>query len=137
VALIKRARIRKHSTRAPAKRSRASKQKAKPATSGALSSAHRSILPALDYLERAEDFMEAFRALPSGNPPSWPRYFLLCHAIELALKAFLILRGVSSGTLKSPTFRHNLKQLLAEAVNYGLRQAAPYNAEFHIARRTS
>jgi hypothetical protein len=64
--------------------------------------------------------MGAFRALPSGNPPSWPRYFLLCHAIELALKAFLILRGVSSGTLKSPTFRHNLKQLLAEAVNYGL-----------------
>jgi len=64
--------------------------------------------------------MEAFRALPRGNPPSWPRYFLLCHAIELALKAFLISRGVSTGKLISPAFRHNLKQLLAEAGNHGL-----------------
>jgi hypothetical protein len=45
-----------------------------------------------DYLERAKEFMGAFRALPSGNPPSWPRYFLLCHAIELALKGFLVSR---------------------------------------------
>jgi hypothetical protein len=82
--------------------------------------APHTILLALDYLQRAEDFIGAFRALPPGNPPSWPRYFLLCHAIELALKAFLISRGISSRMLKSAAFRHNLKQLLSEAVNLGL-----------------
>jgi hypothetical protein len=53
-------------------------------------------LYALDMLERAEEFLEAFRQLP---PParrwiSWPRYFLLCHSVELGLKAFLVSRGV-------------------------------------------
>jgi hypothetical protein len=55
-------------------------------------SPYPTILQALDYLERAKEFMGAFRALPSGNPPSWPRYFLLCRAVELALKGFLVSR---------------------------------------------
>jgi hypothetical protein len=51
-------------------------------------------LRALDYLGRAEDFFEAFCDLPENYPPrSWPRYFMLCHAIELSLKAYLAAQG--------------------------------------------
>jgi transposase len=32
--------------------------------------------------------MVAYRTLPDVRHPNWPRYFLFCHAIELALKPF-------------------------------------------------
>jgi hypothetical protein len=41
-----------------------------------------------EFLERAEEFYQAYRDLPARSPPSWPRYFMLCHSIELALKAY-------------------------------------------------
>jgi HEPN domain-containing protein len=73
----------------------------------------------LDLLNRAEEFFQAFKDLPSGNPPCWPRYFMLCHAIELALKAYLVSRGTTTKHLKN-TFGHDLKKLLSEAINAGL-----------------
>lgn len=39
-----------------------------------------------EFLERAEEFYQAYRPSPR-SPPSWPRYFMLCHSIEVALKA--------------------------------------------------
>jgi hypothetical protein len=71
---------------------------------------------ALDMLECAEEFFEAFRQLP---PPtrrwiSWPRFFLLCHSVELGLKAFLVSRGVPPTKL-GPTFGHKLDPLMREA----------------------
>jgi hypothetical protein len=42
-----------------------------------------------DHLRLAEDFLQAYVDLPIRLPPqSWPRYLMLCHAVELALKAF-------------------------------------------------
>ena len=82
------------------------------------------ILPAhilaLNYLERAEEFMQAFRNLQADPPPAWPRYFLLTHAVELALRTYLIQTGVPDGKLRGPPLRHNLKQLLIDSVNAGL-----------------
>jgi len=43
----------------------------------------------LDALDRAKEFLEAFRQLPQQPQLrwiSWPRYFLLCHAVEMGLK---------------------------------------------------
>jgi hypothetical protein len=42
-----------------------------------------------DYLARARMFREAAHQLVDmhGHQPNWPKYFLLGHAIELALKA--------------------------------------------------
>jgi hypothetical protein len=49
-----------------------------------------------EYLNFAEQFHNAFHELAERHPTaSWPRYFLLCHSIELALKAHLLLRGAS------------------------------------------
>ena len=74
-----------------------------------------------DMLERAEEFLEAFRQLPIPERRwiSWPRYFLLCHAIELGLKAFLASRGVQETELRRD-FAHKLDALMREALCKGL-----------------
>jgi HEPN domain-containing protein len=81
-------------------------------------------LYARDHLQRANEFLQAFKALPEGVPPSWPRYFLLCHAIELALKAFLLSRRWTRQTLKRTKYGHELKKLLGEAKSEGLQLSA-------------
>jgi hypothetical protein len=78
----------------------------------------------LQHLELAEEFFQAFRDLPpngpSGIPVNWPRYFALCHAIELALRAFLLARGKPDRQLRDIVLRHNISNLMAEAIQLGL-----------------
>ena len=81
-----------------------------------------------EYLDYAEQFFEAFKQLPEERPegpPSWPRYFLLCHSIELALKAYLARRGATPEQLRKFELRHNLDQLMDEAVEKGLPLPTP------------
>jgi hypothetical protein len=82
------------------------------------------ILRQFDYLERAEQFYEAFGDLPKRPPPSWPRYFVLCHAIELALKAYIAAHGATARELQNFKIRHNLTALLNKAINKGLSLSA-------------
>gem|GEM_PF-6567937 len=42
----------------------------------------------MPFLARAEEFYQAYRDFTAQSPALWPRYFLLCHSIELALKAY-------------------------------------------------
>jgi hypothetical protein len=68
---------------------------------------------------RAMEFEKAYHAVPEMPPLSWPRYFLLCHSIELALKAFLTFHGESESDLK--LIGHDLKKLLKHAERCGLK----------------
>jgi hypothetical protein len=78
-----------------------------------------------DHLRLAEDFYQAFRDLPRRIPPqSWPRYFMLCHATELALKAYLTYHGATPKDLKAKNVRHSLAELLTRAINKGLSLSA-------------
>jgi hypothetical protein len=79
----------------------------------------RSIFPILWLLQRAMEFEKAYYSVPETPPFSWPRYFLLCHSIELALKAFLTLHGESESDLKSAG--HDLKKLLKRTERRGLK----------------
>jgi hypothetical protein len=55
----------------------------------------------IQYLDLADQFYSAFHELRERPPPfSWPRYFLLCHSIELALKAYLAKLGATLEQLK-------------------------------------
>jgi hypothetical protein len=45
---------------------------------------------------------------PLGPPHKAPKYFLLCQAMELALKAHLAASGVPERTLRSKKIRHNI-----------------------------
>jgi hypothetical protein len=74
----------------------------------------------IEFFDRANQFRHAYRTLPnSGQLPEWPKYVLFYHAMELALKAYLIQRGVSEKDLKVK-FGHDIKKLVHEAVNRGL-----------------
>ena len=49
-----------------------------------------------------------------------PIRFLFSHAIELYLKAYLLLQGITVGELRSRALGHNLKKLTSKAVTLGL-----------------
>jgi hypothetical protein len=84
-----------------------------------------------DYLDYAGQFYEAYVKLPRRSPPkSWPRYFLLCHSIELALKAYLSATGFTPRQLRARSVRHNLTNLLTEALAKGL--SLPQSAQNDI-----
>jgi HEPN domain-containing protein len=74
-----------------------------------------------DHLRLAEDFFQAYRDLPRRLPPqSWPRYLMLCHAVELALKAYLFQHGATPKDLRAKVVRHSINELLTRATNKGL-----------------
>jgi hypothetical protein len=69
----------------------------------------------------AADFLSAARAAaPPGVPFAPARTYLVCRALELALKAFLSLKGCSLEQMAGGPFGHNLESLLAEADQHGL-----------------
>jgi hypothetical protein len=72
-----------------------------------------------DLLNLAREYRQAYYDLPTPMP-SWPRYFLFCHSIELVLKAYLAQHGLTEDELKNPSFRHNIKNLLDQAIRCGL-----------------
>ena len=81
----------------------------------------------LRLFDRANQFRRAYRVLPNiGQPPEWPKYLLFYHAMELALKAYLIQQGVSEQVLKDE-FGHDIKKLVDEAVKRGL--PLPYGSQ--------
>jgi hypothetical protein len=90
----------------------------------------------LQHLELAEEFYKAFRDLPqngpSGVPISWPRYFALCHATELALKAFLLAHGWSDQNIRDVAFRHDISQLMAQAIAHGLNISPTARADIDL-----
>jgi hypothetical protein len=75
----------------------------------------------VDHLRLAHDFYQAFCDLPVRTPPqSWPRYFMLCHGMELALKAYPLYYGATPKELLAKNVRHSLTELLTRATNKGL-----------------
>ena len=73
-----------------------------------------------DFMDRAEEYLAACKRLEPQPPCDWARYLLTGHAVEVALKAHLLARGMTIETLRSRDFGHNLAALLAEATAKGL-----------------
>jgi hypothetical protein len=65
------------------------------------------------------DRQSAFTDLPRRPPPQ-PRYFMLCHAFEPALKAYLAFHGATRKALTDKNLRHDLTELLTQAIKKGL-----------------
>jgi hypothetical protein len=70
----------------------------------------------------AEHFLIAAQSFPANIKFSPVPYFLYCQALELSLKAFLLLNGVSKGDLKKKALGHNLVALLAKAKTLNLEK---------------
>jgi len=76
---------------------------------------------AYSYLSDAEAYLAAARRLDEGGSQFSPKYFLLCHAIELALKAYILAKGGTEGDIKK--IRHDLVAALSRAIDCGFQPA--------------
>lgn len=75
----------------------------------------------------AESYLLAAQALPKPQAPFEPvRPYLICHSIELALKAYLSIQGVAMIRLAEGPYAHNLESLLAKANDAGLPKVAAF-----------
>ena len=69
----------------------------------------------------ADAYASSAKSLPESSAPFEPvRYFLACHSIELSLKAYLSLTGVTMLELSEGSFGHNLQSVLLAAEAAGL-----------------
>jgi hypothetical protein len=92
---------------------------------------------AFDYLDYADQFYDAFHELPPRHPAlSWPRYFLLCHSIELALKAYLAKLGSTPKQLRDFDIRHDFDKLVTEAVQKSLHLTSKTQEEINLPKPT-
>lgn len=71
-----------------------------------------------NFLKLAYDFYNAYKKCPETTPPNYPKYFLGCHCIELALKSFLLSKGVGIDLVIGKG--HNLEALLDQCICLGL-----------------
>jgi hypothetical protein len=78
---------------------------------GGLSLAH-------NYLDDAEAYLVAARQLDDHPGHFSPKYFLLSHAVELALKAYVLAKGDAERETRK--IRHDLDAALSRAVALGL-----------------
>jgi hypothetical protein len=86
-----------------------------------------------DHLQLAQDFFQAFRDLPRRLPPqSWPRYLMLCHSVELMLKAYLFHYGATPKELKAQIVRHSINELLTRAISKGLAISPPVRSDVRL-----
>ena len=75
---------------------------------------------AFDYRDDSEAFLSAANQL--DDVQLIPKYFLLCHSIELALKAHILGHGGTNGEIRK--IKHDLRAALKRARELGLQPAA-------------
>jgi hypothetical protein len=106
---------------------------------------------AIGTIDDALSYIEAARLLDEATKPRYhhywpPIFFLLAHATELILKAYLYIEGRRDKDLKSVDVRHNLTKLLDMAQAAGFQPAhesfaeavewlAPYHQEHRFRYR--
>ena len=81
-------------------------------------------LVGMGYLTDAKAYLKAGNALSQSDVDMYsPVYFLLCHGIELSLKAFILASGGSERELKQQDTRHHLNVLRDRARVLGYQSA--------------
>ena len=73
---------------------------------------------AYHFVSDARNYLNVARIIQPPFEISSPRYFLLCHAIELCLKAYILASGGEQSELKG-SLSHRLKQTFERAVTLG------------------
>jgi hypothetical protein len=85
---------------------------------------------ARSYLTDSEAFLIAAQVLERSRSKRItfafsPKYYLVCHAIELILKSFILVSGGKKRELMHPDLRHNLLSLFERATELGLAHNDP------------
>ena len=74
----------------------------------------------LGFHRYASEFLRAEQGFKINDSFSPVPYYLICRSTELALKAFLLAKGVPKRTLKGRTLGHDLEKVLKNAISLGL-----------------
>ena len=77
----------------------------------------------------ADGYLRSALAIPLPSPFEPVRHYLVCHSIELGLKAFLSLQGIKMVQLAEGAYGHNLKSMLNAADEKGLAAQIPIASE--------
>jgi len=72
------------------------------------------------FLQYARDFYKAFSSYKPEKHYSPPSYYLLCRALELSFKAYLLIKGVDRKQLKKRSLGHDLEKILKKAKEFGI-----------------
>ncbi len=67
----------------------------------------------------AADFLNAYRSFETDKPFSPAKYYLVCRAVELSLKSFLLLKNVPIKEVKYD-LRHDLHKILRKSKKLGI-----------------
>ncbi len=77
----------------------------------------------------ASEYLAVARSVTVGTSFSPVPYYLYCRCLELGLKAFLLLKGVTKQELKRKSLGHNLVAIVAKAESLGLSEYLIITAE--------
>jgi hypothetical protein len=77
----------------------------------------------------ADWYLRSARVIPTPSTFEPVRHYLVCHSIELGLKAFLSLQGLKMLELSEGAYGHNLETVLAAAEAKGLAAQVPLGAD--------
>lgn len=78
-------------------------------------------------LSEVRSFVNAAHKLDALAGDWSPKYFLLSHAVEIGLKAFLLLNGHTPAELRTLPVRHSPKALAGMAAKHGMTFTAREN----------
>jgi hypothetical protein len=85
---------------------------------------------AIGFITDARSYLHAARVIDGSDERHSlfsPIYFLLCHGIELVLKAYILASGGTGAELRPQKIRHSLDQLRNRAVALGLSPSEKTN----------
>jgi len=74
----------------------------------------------LGFHRYASEFLRATKDFKINDGFSPVPYYLICRSLELALKAFLLAKGVPQKRLKERNLGHDLEKVLKKAISMGL-----------------
>jgi len=76
------------------------------------------------FIVYASDFLDAYKKFETDKAFSPAKYYLACRAVELSLKAFLSLSGVSFNVIKNK-LQHDLDKILRKSKELGIDSIVP------------
>jgi HEPN domain-containing protein len=92
-----------------------------------------STVRGIRFLVRAQQFLWVGKSLPDmhGAEPNWPKLFLLMHAVELALKAFIVSRKGSAPQSHKLVSLYNLAAKCGWERDPRLEKELPHMSKLH------
>ena len=77
----------------------------------------------------ASEYLAVARSIEVGQSFSPVPYYLYCRCLELGIKAFLLLKGLTKQELKRKSLGHNLVEIVNKADSLGLSEYLIITAE--------